>query len=140
MSRHSSAASSVAGGPTASPKNRVRVAVRAEDSQGSATSEWVSFQLPGLRNLVILTRRPAPHPTATAGAPWRDAGRSVGCRWAKAIRGACPPDPPPARGQTAGRRDHFFGAALGFSCFGFLFFLSFFWLLLPLPIDRLPSW
>ena len=44
------------------------------------------------------------------------------------------------QGPDGGRRNHFFGAALGFSCFGFLFFLSFFWLLLPLPIDRLPSW
>jgi len=29
------------------PGSTLRVAVRAEDSQGSATSEWVSFQLPG---------------------------------------------------------------------------------------------
>jgi hypothetical protein len=43
------------------------------------------------------------------------------------------------QGPDGGCRNHFFGAALGFSCFGFLFFLSFFWLLLPLPIDRLPS-
>ena len=29
------------------PGSTLRVAIRAEDSQGSATSEWVSFQLPG---------------------------------------------------------------------------------------------
>ena len=29
------------------PGSTLRVAVRAENSQGSATSEWVSFQLPG---------------------------------------------------------------------------------------------
>ena len=88
-------------------------------------------------------------PTATAGAPPTDgdgrrpfegtpavtlAGGGLGRPW------PMPTQSTAGQGPDGGRRDYFFGAALGFSCFGFLFFLSFFWLLLPLPIDRLPSW
>jgi hypothetical protein len=38
------------------------------------------------------------------------------------------------RGRRRRRRHHFFGAAFDLSCFGFLFFLSFFCALLPLAM------
>ena len=81
----------------------------------------------------------APPPTATAGAPFVGtpavtlAVGGLGHPWPMSTQETA------GQGRTEGRHDHFFGATLVLSCFGFLFFLSFFWLLLPLPIDRLPS-
>jgi hypothetical protein len=46
-------------------------------------------------------------------------------------QGAVPPAPP------ATADDHLPAAGFAFSCFGFLFFLSFFWELLPLPMAYL---
>jgi hypothetical protein len=46
----------------------------------------------------------------------------------------------PLRSPQHHRRRHFFGATFVLSCLGFLFFLSFFCELLPLPMIRLLRW